>query len=61
MNLLKARELYDRVCAALTGYESPQEMGLTELEAANEMYEVLVDIQNNWHDLLDSSDLNFFT
>lgn len=45
------KDTYDSVCRALTDYEHPQDCGCTEAEAANELYDVLVKIQNNWDKL----------
>lgn len=51
MNNIEKKALYDRFCAAMTNWEHPQEAGLTEMEAANGMYEAMVEVQNNWDDL----------
>ena len=45
------KDIYDSLCRALTDYEHPQDCGCTEAEAANELYDVLVKIQNNWDKL----------
>lgn len=45
------KDTYDSVCRALTDYEHPQDCGCTEAEAASELYDVLVKIQNNWDKL----------
>jgi len=45
------KNTYDSVCRALIDYEHPQDCGCTEAEAAIELYNVLVTIQNNWEKL----------
>lgn len=52
MNMMEKKAQYDRLCFALTNYEDPQSAGLTECEAALDMYNVLVEIQNNWDKLI---------
>ena len=56
MNRQKREELYDNICCVLTDYEHPQDAGLTECEAAIEMYCVLVEVQNKWDDLMSEGD-----
>ena len=51
MDEIQKREMYDRICAALTNYEDPQSAGMTECEAAIDMYELLVEIQNKWFEV----------
>ena len=50
------KNTYDSVCRALTDYEHPQDCGCTEGEAASELYNVLVKIQNNWDKLTNNED-----
>ena len=52
MNAMERKSLYDRICFALTNYEMPQEQGVTEEEAVEDMYNVLVEIQNSWDELI---------
>jgi hypothetical protein len=40
------RELYDEICKVLTWYEHLDECPLTEEELHEEMYKVLVKVQN---------------
>lgn len=42
------KDTYDSLCRALTDYEYSQDCGCSKAEAASELYNVLVDIQNNW-------------
>lgn len=52
MNAMERKALYDRVCFALTNYEMPEEQGVSEEDAIADMYEVLVEIQNSWDELI---------
>lgn len=56
MDAMEKKALYDSMCFALTNYEDPQSAGLTECEAAGGMYDVLVEIQNNWDELMSKDD-----
>ena len=40
-----------RMNNALVGYDNPQDNGLTEMEAANGLYDVLLDIQIHWKEI----------
>lgn len=52
MNKKKAketkRELYDRLCQALTWYENPNECPLGEDAVMDNLYNVAVDVQNRF-------------
>lgn len=48
---MEKKSLYDRLCFALTNYEMPEDQGVTEEEAVEDMYNVLVEIQNSWDEL----------
>lgn len=56
MNAMERKALYDRVCFVLTNWENPQDQGVTEMEAAIDMYDVLVEVQNSWDDLISGED-----
>ena len=51
---MKKEELYDRICKTLTDYEHPEEATLPV--SIEDMYDLLVDIQNSWDDLTSSED-----
>lgn len=42
-------ELYDKICRVLTDYENDE--SLTVYEKIQDMYEVLVEVQNKWEEL----------
>ena len=44
-------DIKSRMNNALIGYDQPQVNGLTEMEAANGLYDVLLDIQIHWKDI----------
>lgn len=52
MNAMERKALYDRLCFALTNYEMPEEQGVSEEDAIADMYDVLVEIQNSWDELI---------
>ena len=56
MTRMDKNAIYDELSFALTDYEDPQGQGCTEMEAANEMYDVLVKIQNSWEELTGDDD-----
>lgn len=46
------QRIYDRLCAVLTDYEQTERDTLDYIEAAETLYEMLVEIQNNWETLI---------
>lgn len=52
MNTMERKALYDRLSFALTNYEMHEELGVSEEEAVSDMYDVLVEIQISWDELI---------
>lgn len=48
------KSLYDELCEILTEYENPEHYNNRTGEA--ELYEILVKIQNNWENIISSTD-----
>ena len=48
---MRKKEIYDRLCSELTNYECPNDC-CTQAEAARDLYEIGVVIQNHWDELL---------
>ena len=46
MNSWEKQEIYDKMCRILTDYEHPEEGNDPVTE--DDLYEMLVEIQNNW-------------
>ena len=49
---MRKKEMYDCLCSALTNYENPKDGNRTPEEAASDLYEIGVAIQNHWDELL---------
>lgn len=40
------KELYQKIVRTLTNFEHPEDAGITAVEATDEIYRTLVDVQN---------------
>lgn len=49
----KKKEIYDKLCRVLTEYESHE---IKDSLAEFELYDMLVEIQNNWEDVITAED-----
>lgn len=54
MNAREKEALYDRLVQTLTDYEHPDEATIRVSE--DDLYTLLVDIQNSWDDLISPSE-----
>lgn len=55
MTAKQKEEVYDKMCALLTEYEHPEECEGYEV-TAEDLYSMLVEIQNNWEYLIGDED-----
>lgn len=54
MNRIEKDALYNKLCRILTDYEMPEEGQDPATES--DLYEMLVEIQDNWHELTSEED-----
>ena len=52
MKKLKKNELYDKICRTLTDYENCETNEDHPKATKEDLYYLLVEIQNNWEDLV---------
>ena len=55
MTRMEKEAIYDEMCALLTNYENPEECEGYEV-TAEDLYSMLVEIQNNWEYLTGDED-----